>query len=388
MKYNFPIIKNVDDILPVIEDLEEFGCFDRGGYLIANYVVRFADTFPPVDSLDAAIRRECRGITFDLESGDIIRRPYHKFFNINEIEETQAGLIDTSESHVILEKMDGSMFSPFILNDEIVWGTKMGITEISEPARKFVRERGHYNALARYAVCNGLTPIFEWCSRTNRIVIDHPVDRLVLTAVRNMVTGEYMKFTEMERLAGLFNVECVGAFDSVTDIKEFIAHTVALGDTEGHVMRFADGHMLKFKSSWYLDIHHMKDKINSEKKTVKMILNNELDDIKSFLNDFDIERLNRYEVDFGVALRADVERTITEFHLLVAKHGTRKEFALNGAEVDGFHRGTYFQYWDEGLDFDTYYNKVKELLAREDLSNRKFKEYKEFIFPEVEFYDN
>jgi T4 RnlA family RNA ligase len=388
MKYNFPIIKNVDDILPVIENLEEFGCFDRGGYLIANYVVRFAETFPAVNSVEDAIRRECRGITFDLESGDIIRRPYHKFFNINEIAETQTGLIDTGDSHVILEKMDGSMFAPFLLNGEILWGTKMGVTEISEPARVFVRENAGYTKLARTLLHDGFTPIFEWCSRTNRIVIDHPVDRLVLTAVRNMVTGEYMSYADMEKAAFLTGVPVVGVYDSIADVDKFIEHTRALDDSEGHVMRFADGHMLKFKSSWYCDVHSMKDRVSSERKTVKMILNNEIDDIKSFLNDFDVARLNRYEEEFGIALRADVERTVNEFNDLVARHVTRKEFALTVAnDIDGFHRGTYFERWDKGLDFDTYYAKVKALLARDDLSNSKFREYKEHIFPEVDFYE-
>ena len=387
MKYNFPIIKNVDDILPVIEGLEEFGCFDRGGYLIANYVVRFAETFPAVNSVEDAIRRECRGITFDMNTGDIIRRPYHKFFNINEIAETQDHLVDTNAPHFVLEKMDGSMFSPFVLSGEIVWGTKMGITDVSEPARRFVQANPRYIKLAQEVIEAGATPIFEWCSRTNRIVIDHPVDRLVLTAIRNMVDGMYWSYTDMLNVCEKHNVPIVGHFDSVVDVREFIAETKAMGDSEGHVMRFSDGHMLKFKSAWYCDIHSMKDKINSERKTVKMILNAEIDDIKPFLPDLDRERLERYEMEFTEALLEDVNKTLDVFEDLVATHVTRKEFALKVAyQYDGFHRGVFFEFWDRGLTFEAYYEKLVKLLAG-DIANAKFKEYKEHIFPQVKFYE-
>lgn len=51
--------------------------------------------------------RECRGLIFNKETGKVVARRLHKFFNIGESEETQANKIDFSLPHVLVEKVDG-----------------------------------------------------------------------------------------------------------------------------------------------------------------------------------------------------------------------------------------------------------------------------------------
>ena len=97
----FPIINNIMDVLPAIQGRDEFIVAKRAGYQIINYNVAFKDTFFSGDSTIDAIRRECRGLTFD-DNGDIIVRKYHKFFNINENESSQIKDIDLSKPHIIL----------------------------------------------------------------------------------------------------------------------------------------------------------------------------------------------------------------------------------------------------------------------------------------------
>jgi len=77
VELTFPIIKKLDDVLPFVKDKPEFILIERLGYFIINYVVSTPTTF------SNAYEKECRGITFN-SRGDIIRRPYHKFFNIGE----------------------------------------------------------------------------------------------------------------------------------------------------------------------------------------------------------------------------------------------------------------------------------------------------------------
>ena len=91
MKYQYPEIRNISDVLPALEGREEFIIADRPGYKVVNYLVNFEDTFPQVIGGDftdeqraiAALRRECRGIKFNSETGEIICRPLQKFFNVN-----------------------------------------------------------------------------------------------------------------------------------------------------------------------------------------------------------------------------------------------------------------------------------------------------------------
>jgi RNA ligase len=201
MNYQFPIIETIDDILPAIKGRDEFIIADRDDHLIANYLVNFADTFPnpaevndPVVARNYAIRRECRGITFDKKSGKIIRRVYHKFFNLNERPETSQNNVDFSQDHVVMTKLDGSMIAPFYSEGQLRFGTKMGITEVAGPAEKFAYASRNYIDFSRNLIADGYTPIFEWTSRKQKIVIDYPEDNLVLTAVRHMITGEYVPY--------------------------------------------------------------------------------------------------------------------------------------------------------------------------------------------------
>lgn len=193
MNYTFPKIETIADVLPHITGRTEFIVADKGDYTVINYVVSMADTFDMVDENDlgGAIRRECRGIKF-YPDGRIAARPFHKFFNVNEREETQTHLIDISYPHTIYEKLDGSMLHPMKVNKDIRWMTKMGITDVALQAEEFIFENTKYLDFASWCIVNKLTPLFEWCSRKQKIVIDYPEDKLVLLAVRDNITGKYL----------------------------------------------------------------------------------------------------------------------------------------------------------------------------------------------------
>ena len=110
MNYEFPEIRTIDDVLPHIEGRSEFIVAEREFGTVINYVVSMATTFDMTgpDDLGGAIRRECRGIKFGLD-GHIIARPFHKFFNVGEREETLPNNLDFSADHTVFTKLDGSM---------------------------------------------------------------------------------------------------------------------------------------------------------------------------------------------------------------------------------------------------------------------------------------
>lgn len=209
MNYNFPLINNISDVFPAIQDRDEFVIVEKEGYTVINYNVMMADTFPDViidaDPYDqqtglyearaynAAIRRECRGITFDSKTGDIIRRPFHKFFNINEREETQDHYLDFSKEHWIDTKLDGSMIAVFMHEGELVYGTKMVAPDFHDLVKKFVDASDvGYETFCRRVITKGYTPIFEFMHPQKRIVIDYGSPALTLLAIRHMVSGEYV----------------------------------------------------------------------------------------------------------------------------------------------------------------------------------------------------
>lgn len=193
MNYGFPTIRTIDDVLPHISGRSEFVIAERPYGKIINYMVSYADTFDMTgpDDLTGAIRRECRGLKFHPD-GTIGARPFHKWFNINERDETQQHVIDLSQSHTIMEKLDGSMIHPMAVGGVIRWMTKMGITDVALQAEEFVGANPKYHDFASWCISKRLTPLFEWCSRKQKIVVDYPEDKLVLLAVRDNVTGEYL----------------------------------------------------------------------------------------------------------------------------------------------------------------------------------------------------
>ena len=399
MNYQFPLIRNISDVLPAIEGRDEFVVAEKEGYTVINYNVMMADTFPDVivdaDPYDqasgvyeqrdynAAIRRECRGIIFDSVTGDIVRRPFHKFFNVNEREETQDHVIDLSRPHAILEKLDGSMIAPFIVDGKTIWGTKMGATDVAKPVEEFVKNNPNYEHFA-YTMSLygwGYTPIFEWCSRKQRIVLDYKEDQLILTAVRNIRTGEYVSYHKLEEYGKAYNIPVVRAFEPQTDMKAFLEYVRDLEDLEGFVVRFDDGHMLKLKCHWYLQIHKAKEAILQDRNIVELILDEKLDDVKAHLPEEDRFELGRFEHLFNVEV-ASACMAIEGILEGIAIDGVdRKTFALEIApNFNQFDRAAVFSCWDDKTKvYDTVRNTIRNNLTK----TVKYEAIREAWFPGV-----
>jgi RNA ligase len=332
MHYTFPKITHINDILPAIEGSPEFIVAERDGYKVVNYMVNQPDTFPEVTDYNSAARRECRGIIFDTD-GNLISRRLHKFFNCGERDETQIDKIDLSKPHVILEKLDGSMITPIPLgvypNQHLRWGTKMGVTEVALQAEEFVASRPHYTDFAWLHIERNQTTIFEWCSRQQKIVLDYPEDRLVLLAIRDNVTGEYKSYEQLKTYAESYGIPVVQQYPgTVANMEHLVSETKSLENSEGWIIRFDDGTMLKIKSDWYLRIHKTKDNLNFEKNVIDLIINDAMDDAKSFMLAEDRHRVERFEKLFWEGVANTVEIYDRYFTSVVAAGLDRKEYAL------------------------------------------------------------
>ena len=349
MNYQFPVINTLEDVRAAIADSPEFLVAERDWGYVVNYLVVGQTTFPPVNTLQDAIRRECRGLCFDRD-GFLISRPYNKFFNVNERDETQVHQIDLSRPHVILEKLDGSMVRPIPLGDGYRLATKMGITDVAMQAEEFVAENINYHDFIMMHIERGQTPIFEWCSRKQRIVIDYPQDRLVLTGIRNVNDGAYKSYSQMVSYAEAYGIEVVQARAGTADnMQNLLDETRALQGQEGWIIRFDDGHMLKCKGDEYVSIHKAKDRIMRENALIEMILDEKLDDVKAHLPDDDRHRLEEFENQFWEGIWATAEQWRVADLDVHREHGTdRKSFAISqyAQTMDGNLRSAVFTAWD------------------------------------------
>jgi len=327
MHYEFPIIRTIDDVLPHIEGREEFIVAERDFGTVINYVVAMADTFEMIgiEDLTGAIRRECRGLIFDTK-GKLISRPFHKFFNIGEKQETQVNKIDMSRPHVIMEKMDGSMIRPIVVDGQLRLATKMGITDVSEQAEAWLASHSHTEHLKqwmRWCYDLEVTPLFEWVSKDNRIVLEYDKEDLVLLAMRCNETGEY----SMPDACPFTVVPQYGSLEG--NLQNYVERQHEVEGREGDIIRFIDGHMLKVKNSWYVRIHKVLDRIRFDRNIVDLIINEQVDDIIPVLPQDQADRVRDFEQRFWDAFNSTEDALMMLY--LEAKNdydGDRKRIAL------------------------------------------------------------
>lgn len=351
MNYKFPEIRHIDDVKHLAQDRDDFSIVEKEDFDVIDYQVAFSDTFPPVETENDAILREFRGLIFD-KNGVLVRRPYHKFFNVDEREETRT--LDLSRPHVILEKLDGSMIAPFMLKGEPYWATKMGALEFHENVEKFVKEHPEMEYEKFFRACYpNWTPIFEWVGPENRIVVGYREPSLILTGVRHNKFGTYLPYdgwTGIKSYAELFNIPVVKAYEGTFQNMEALQkHTSALENEEGYVVVFDDGHRAKIKGDWYCQLHKVKSYFDFEKDVVRLIMSGDLDDLRPMLLDFQVEKLDKYEVLLHTSF---AKLKMTLFHevenlLDYTNREERKDFAIRTSK-DFPHvvRAIIFAYWD------------------------------------------
>lgn len=334
MHYQFPIIRHISDVLPHIEGREEFVVAERDFGTVINYVVAMPDTFDmsgPED-LTGAIRRECRGLIFDRE-GNLMSRPFHKFFNVNERLETMSHYIDMSQPHVIMEKMDGSMIRPILINGYLRLATKMGVTDVAMDAEQWLAKYGYLRIdgkvvasrrdYLRNEIMSGRTPIFEWVSPFNQIVLAYETADLVYLGSRDNLTGEYF----FDESAPFTKVPRYGSVEG--NLADYIARQRGAEGREGDIIRFANGHMLKVKNDWYVRIHKAMDRIRFDRNIVDLIINEQIDDVIVMMPPYEATRVREFERRFWEAFGYKETYIATMFDFARGEFGSdRKSIAV------------------------------------------------------------
>lgn len=364
MHYTFPEIRTIDDVLPYIEGRPEFVVAERDFGTVINYAVAMEDTFNMVDAddLDGAIRRELRGIMFDRD-GHIMSRPFHKFFNVNEREETQAHQIDLSRPHVIMEKMDGSMIRPILVDGHLRLATKMGVTDVAMQAETWLAAQPVFvTEWLRDRVQDGVTPLFEWVSPVNQIVLSYESADLVYLGTRDNVTGQYV----MEVAAPFTTVPLYGSVEG--NLSDYVARQRGMEGREGDIIRFADGSMLKVKNDWYVRIHKAIDRVRFDRNIVALIINNEVDDVVSLMPAHEVVRIQEFEHKFWEDFNSTHDR-LTSLVEQAKMIGDRKAVATQLIPtLDKVDRQFVFR----GLDGHPVWDQMMEYIEKTITTNTKW----------------
>ena len=192
------------------------------------------------------ITLQCRGLVTDNE-GNVVARPFKKFFNIEE------GRHTPTEEFEVFEKMDGSLGIVFKYNGDVIYATRGSFTSDQS---KWMSNYGNENNFKDILV-EGFTYLFEIIYLENRIVVDYGgEEKLVLLGIINTETGEEVPHNDL--FEGFDVVKKYDGIKDYTTLKNLVDN-----NAEGFVVRFSNGDRMKIKGEEYLRLHKIMTNVST-----------------------------------------------------------------------------------------------------------------------------
>ena len=201
------------------------------------------------------ITLQCRGMVTD-DNGNVVARPFKKFFNIEEGKHTP-----TSEFEVY-EKMDGSLGILFNYEGEWIFATRGSFT--SEQSIKGFEMLENYNYEKLH---KDYTYLFEIIYDQNRIVVDYPFEDLILLGMIETKTGYEIDLhgegndVRLKNLIHNLEFKVVKRYDGINDYS--ILKGMIKDNEEGFVIRFSNGDRMKIKGEEYLRLHKIMTNVST-----------------------------------------------------------------------------------------------------------------------------
>ena len=192
------------------------------------------------DKVWNSVTEICRGLILD-GGGNVVSRPFRKFFNLGERDEPLP-----DEPFTVTDKQDGSLGICYKINNEPFIATR-GSFESPQAltACKILKEK-HSESVFK----DGITYLFEIIYPENRIVVNYGDKRdLVLLAMIDNETGLDLP------LDYNLGFEVVKHYDGIKDISELLETQEE--NREGYVVKFESGYRVKVKFAEYMRLHRL-----------------------------------------------------------------------------------------------------------------------------------
>jgi T4 RnlA family RNA ligase len=225
----------------------------------------------------------------------------------------------------VFNKEDGSIASFVRLPNGKVLGKSKTSFESDQAIsiQKIYDNDPYIKKFVDYCMDNDIVAVFEYVSPTNRIVLQYTNTQLILLRLRDNKTGKYLDIDDFtDRLDGI----SVTPSENTT-LDELIELKSLAEDKEGWVLQFENGKMVKIKTDWYCDRHHLfTTDINRENTLIKMIIDETIDDVISQIGDESIR--TRVDELTGI-INAYIKKMSDDIDKLVSNYnGSNKDFAI------------------------------------------------------------
>jgi RNA ligase len=214
------------------------------------------------------ITRVCRGIVIHRETGEVIAKPFPKFFNLGEMDETFAANLPTDLNYEIYDKVDGSLGIGFFWDNDFHFATMGSFTSAQALKAKEIFDRKYaYNygqILGKYPGVEKITLLFEIIYPENRVVIDYnKLEDLVLISGYNPKVGIELTRKWVEIYAQTLGCPIIRQFTGTVE-ETIQTSKMDSRSAEGFVIRFANNLRVKLKYPTYVETHKMLSKLSFE----------------------------------------------------------------------------------------------------------------------------
>ena len=313
------------------------------------------------DLWEIPFANECRGVVYD-NNGDCISVPFHKFFNLGENERYQRHNVDFGCVTTVLDKVDGSLITPVVINDQVFLKSKKSFeSDVALEAQSILT--CNIRHLCKLLHAAGYTPIFELTSPKNRVVIDYgSASKLTLLAIRSYNTGLYITHRTVASIAADYQIACVKQYHE--PVESLIDNINDTSGIEGYVIRILRGEntdFIKVKSEWYNKRHFVRTNLRI-RDVADMVVDETTDDLKAQVSAAgeDISIIEKIEKKVSNQLISIY--TYADALYLLYNDDSKKDFAL--AAIDNIYFGVAVAL-REGKTPDIIDKKVKEVWKKQ-----------------------
>lgn len=263
------------------------------------------------------LERNSRGLILNWQTGEVVARPFRKFFNYGE---------DTPRPGAVLveatEKLDGSLGILYRVNDQYRIATRGSFT--SDQAL-WATERLQQHGLTNLDY--SLTLLFEIIYPANRIVVDYGnFEGLALIGAIDRFTGRDLYYQELKVLADQYGFmqPQFHTFETIEDVLRLAAEIDA--NREGWVLRFAGDERFKVKGDAYKLAHKLLTGI-SFKRVLEAIAGGVYEQMIGSVPDEFLTTIKAYKAEIDETVQ-QVQMQVHEAWLDGSELTDRKQFAL------------------------------------------------------------
>jgi hypothetical protein len=273
---------------------------------------------------------EMRGLTFVFnEDGSLFNRYLllHKFFNLNQVPESQYSLVADLGIRSIYNKEDGSVASFIRLpNGSVLGKSKMSFeSDQATGMNRLYRTNSDLKRFVDWTLDNDYVAVFEYVAPNNRIVLRYLDEELILLRLRDNKTGEYLDLSKFSKEIGSLKVTP----SDVASLDELVELAQSVEDKEGWIVEFSNGLFIKIKTVWYCERHGLlTNDLYREHVLVRYVLDEKIDDVLGQVPEEEVEAHARIEKIIAVVKHAVSEKVkdINESYDLFLEGGVDKDW--------------------------------------------------------------